>query len=1506
MIISNKGLSQIRILKLVDGEVNDGVLHRLQKGWIIHFVLGPTLSSKTVSIYTNIPNEGEEYNRSKYHQLKWESVSKSSNDKLDAFAAVLMHSAGSFQYYFSYNGKVSGSGYLIVDPTLRIGQNNSILPLDSVCVHTVLTKLLGTFSTWKKRLLTSKECGYNLIHFTPIQELGISNSSYSLADQLSLNPIFSQNEKKKITFEDVKELVSEMQQNWSILSATDVVWNHTAKNSKWLMSNPDCAYNLENSPYLRPAYLLDRAVFHLSLDICHGKYDSLFPDRKILNFKDLKNLQNILEATVIPSLKLHEFFQVNIDNEVKKFEKALHSKQTFNCSSSATISIIQNRKYIRFGCTIDMEIAVKQFGTANNLNATESVQSFKDTIEWLNQTQKESVENDMKAAVSNIIATVTYERLSNEGPKLTKVDGNHPLVTCYFNHPFPNTKTSDEEKNVMNDNLNSRLIMAYNGWVMGADALKNFADSPGMVYFRRELICWGDSVKLRYGSKPSDCPVLWDRMKKYTEKMAEIFHGLRIDNCHSTPIHVAEYLLDAARKVRPDLYVFAELFTGSEYIDNIFVNRLGLTSLIREALNSWDSHELGRLVYMYGGEPIASFKQPCLQDLKPSRAHALFYDMTHDNDSMIIKQCLHGVVPSSALVAMSSCAIGSSRGHDELTPHHIHVVNENRLFRKWSCNNEPFGVGSSSGIIRLKYLLNSLHQTLAKQGFNQVFVDQRSPHVVAVTRHNPETHQSYILVAHTSFTDLLESTAPPFTVEGCVVEIAIESKPKQQRKSTADFLKTFVKDNQYINGVDDYYLTISTDLLPEKSSSCEITPICDCQKHVVVFTDFPPGSILVLNVEMTQSSVLALKKIQNSINILSSSSQSEFDSIVSSLSLQTLNRVLFRCDEEEKSDGLDIGVYEVPNFGKFSYCGIAGVAVHMAKIKSNNDLGHPICSNLREGNWLLDYISSRLEKHQETLLIGKWYSECFKDLKNLPRFLIPTYFEMIISLTFKKLKKACWSQMSSFIRNGTHFIKQLSLGTVALCGSVKGASLPSVFSDASNLLSIHPTLSMAAGLPHFSFGVMRCWGRDTFIAMHGLQLVTGQLKDARNTILAFASCLRHGLIPNLLGEGKIPRYNCRDAVWFWLQCIQDLCEFDSYDVLQHPVSRLFPSDDSEAGCGNIVTQPLHEVVQEALQRHVDGIKFYERNAGPKIDMNMSDKGFHVEAGIRIDTGFVYGGNDYNCGTWMDKMGESEKSGTKGIPATPRDGSAVELVGLCKSTVSWLEMAYKCGKYPYAGVTVKNETLANSLLTWSVWSEKIATNFEKCFFVSESDNSHLVHKRFIYKDSFGASKSWCDYQLRPNFPIAMVYAPELFDPNKAWKALEIVQKKLLGPLGIKTLDPDDMQYRGDYENSNDSNDASVAKGFNYHQGPEWLWPVGYFLRAKLHFAVKLGPDIVKETIKFIQSYIVRHHLYLDESSWCGLPELTNNNGSFCQDSCPIQAWSHATLLDLMYDLSKIEV
>lgn len=41
-------------------------------------------------------------------------------------------------------------------------------------------------------------------------------------------------------------------------------------------------------------------------------------------------------------------------------------------------------------------------------------------------------------------------------------------------------------------------------------------------------------------------------------------------------------------------------------------------------------------------------------------------------------------------------------------------------------------------------------------------------------------------------------------------------------------------------------------------------------------------------------------------------------------------------------------------------CLLPGLISVFADVRPKNDLGHPLCANLREGDWLIDYVCNRL------------------------------------------------------------------------------------------------------------------------------------------------------------------------------------------------------------------------------------------------------------------------------------------------------------------------------------------------------------------------------------------------------------------------------------------------------------------------------------------------------------------------------------------------------------------
>ena len=121
------------------------------------------------------------------------------------------------------------------------------------------------------------------------------------------------------------------------------------------------------------------------------------------------------------------------------------------------------------------------------------------------------------------------------------------------------------------------------------------------------------------------------------------------------------------------------------------------------------------------------------------------------------------------------------------------------------------------------------------------------------------------------------------------------------------------------------------------------------------------------------------------------------------------------------------------------------------------------------------------------------------------------------------------------------------------------------------------------------------------------------------------------------------------------------------------------------------------------------------------------------------------------------------------------------------------------------------------------------------------------------------------------------------------------------MGMKTLSPNDPAYRGDYNNDNDSNDRNVAKGWNYHNGPEWVWPLGYFLLAKLRYNLFSTKEQLKS---YVMDILKPHAQHLRVDPWMGLPELTNSHGKECYQSCRTQAWSAATIIEALYELLKL--
>lgn len=1499
------------------------------------------------SLWVNIPEQGAEFRRDKFREFK---LVPDFNRTIEI--SIPITQPGAFAFYTTYAELPDLSEHLkakrsskaeykktplyYIDVAPRLSLDGRPLPVAALSIFSIISKFMGKYpQEWERHLRGISDRGYNMIHFTPLQVRGASNSPYSLYDQLGWDPAcFPEGEK------DVQKLVDSLERNHGLLSLSDIVLNHTAHNSDWLLEHPEAGYNLTTAPWLESAYLLDTKLLELG-----DRLSELGLPTDLKSVDDLVKVMNAIKSEVIGQIRLWEYYALNVDRDA---DAAVEAWVAGNASfpesavgpagieSLRTAGLKQQASFVKTGLKgndrlgerfrrhIDPSIGAALLSaiygeySGDSLDTTDQAAARAKMVEVLDEANLplyQEYDNDIADILQQLFNRIKYVRLDEHGPKLGPVNKANPLIETYFTRLPQNEKTSQHKE--------ADLVLVNNGWVWAGNALVDNAGPSSRVYLRREVIVWGDCVKLRYGSGPEDSPFLWEHMTQYARMLAKYFAGFRIDNCHSTPLHVAEHILDEARRVRPDLYVVAELFTGSEEMDYVFVKRLGLSSLIREAMQAWSTAELSRLVHRHGGRPIGSCEvdevtkadvrgptlgngemynsngektsRELIRRIKPQIVQALFMDCTHDNEVPAQKRDARDTLPNAALVNMCASATGSVMGYDEIYPRLIELVSETRLYTSESSKAPVKIGGGKGGIGGIKKLLNQIHTLMGKDGYDETHIHHEDQYIT-VHRVHPQSRKGYFLIAHTAFPGYGNGNGAFNPVHLTGTRVRHLGSWMLEVDTSEEAKKDVLEDPKYLRGLPSRVIDLPGIRIEVKDDDTIIT----------VRDRFPPGSIALF-----ETWIPAAEHSTGLDNFVTSGAKTA----MADLDMIDLNFLLYKCEPEERdfSDGRD-GVYDIPGYGKLVYAGFQGWWSLLQDIMKHNNLAHPFCQNLRDGQWALDYTIGRLERASKTEEYARlrkptaWLKERFDAIRGIPSFLLPRYFGLVLRTAYLAAFDRGVSLMNENVREGQWFLQSLAMVSVQETGRVKSASLwPN---------RLVP--SLAAGLPHFAVEWARCWGRDVFISLRGLYLGTGRFDEAKEHILAFASVLKHGMIPNLLSSGNNPRYNSRDSVWFFLQCIQDYTRLvpGGLSLLDEKVKRRFlpyddtwfPVDDPRAYSKE---STIREVIQEALQRHAEGMSFREANAGPTIDMQMKDEGFNIDIKVDWDNGMIFGGNQHNCGTWMDKMGESERAGNKGVPGTPRDGAAVEIIGLLYSTLKWLAQLSSEEKFAPSGVKKAD----GSDVSYSAWAKVVKDNFERCFFVplsADEDSAYdvnpaVVNRRGIYKDLYRSGKEYEDYQLRPNFPIAMTVAPDLFEPQHAMHALCVADSALRGPTGMATLDPADLNYRPYYRNSEDSTDFATSKGRNYHQGPEWLWPTGFFLRALLKFDLQRrdlnDSEGRTEAFQQVTRRLIGCKQMIQRSVWAGLTELTNKNGEECADSSPTQAWSAGCLIDLYMDAAE---
>ncbi len=245
-----------------------------------------------------------------------------------------------------------------------------------------------------------------------------------------------------------------------------------------------------------------------------------------------------------------------------------------------------------------------------------------------------------------------------------------------------------------------------------------------------------------------------------------------------------------------------------------------------------------------------------------------------------------------------------------------------------------------------------------------------------------------------------------------------------------------------------------------------------------------------------------------------------------------------------------------------------------------------------------------------------------------------------------------------------------------------------------------------------------------------------------------------------------------------------------------------------------------------------------------------------------ENGLVYADAPGKSLTWMDAV-------VNGVPVTQRRGYAVEINALWYNAVCFtIEMAKAENDKKFIKEFEHLPELIKKSFLELFWDDKTG-------FLADYVNDEEGRNLFV----------------RPNMVIAVSLPYSILDKEQMKMVLDVADKELVTPRGLRTLSPANKLYKGTYCGNQEERDNA------YHQGTVWPWLLGPFCEGWLKVYGSQGVQKVKKLIYGLEEVMSEHGIST-------LSEIHDGDPPHAPRGAISQAWSVGEVLRII-DLLETE-